>query len=155
MTENVFQDGPYLGSALLCERVIEEKDGTKSLMRIVNRLITSVQGPTVPERMPPIQAILFLSISMRTGKKAGAHDVKIGLTRPDKSALPEQIQRIKLEEPESRSTDIVVNMSLGLDQEGTYWFEIYFDEFLMTKIPLEVVYLTQSAGRIQSPVRPQ
>jgi hypothetical protein len=150
-TENVFQDGPYLGAALICERIIEEKDGVKSLMRVVNRIIQQARGPEVPDKMPPIIATLALFLSIRTGKKSGKGEIRIVFSRPDKTAGPEQIQRVNLDEPESRSTDIMINMNLGLDQEGTYWFEIYFGEFLMTKIPLTVVYLTQSAGKSQTP----
>jgi hypothetical protein len=148
-TENVFQDGPYLSAAVLCERVIEEKDGVKSIIRIVDRIISQVHGREVPDKMPPINALLSLFLSLKTGKNPGKREIRIGFMRPDGTTMPEQVQRINLEAPENRGADFIINLNLGLDQEGTYWFSIYIGEFLMTKIPLTVVYLTQSAGKSQ------
>jgi len=149
-TENVFQDGPYLTAALLCERILEEKDGVKSLVRVVNRIISKAQGPQVPEKMPLIQAMLSLYLSMRTGNKSGKHEIRIGFSRPDKTATSLLVQGVNLEPPESHGIDLAINLNLSLDQEGVYWFDVCFDECLMTKIPLSVIYLTQSEGKNQA-----
>ncbi|MBN2319866.1 MAG: hypothetical protein JXR49_12340 [Acidobacteria bacterium] len=147
--ENVFQEGPYLSAAFLCERVLEEKDGVKSAMRIVDRIISQVHGKEAPEKMPKLNAPLSLFLSLKTGKKPGKHEIKIGFTRPDGSNAPEQIFRINLEPPDGKGTDMILNLNLGLEQEGTYWFSVYVDELLLTKIPLTLVYLTQSAVKNQ------
>jgi hypothetical protein len=150
-TENVFQDGPYLTAALLCERVLDEKDGVKSLIRIVSQVTSRFSGPNIPQKMPAIQARLALFISMKTGKKAGKHNIRIAFTRPDKTSIPDMIHGINLEEPESRSNHLVIALDISLDQEGVNWFDVYFDDFLMTRIPLSVRYLTQTAGKTQTP----
>ena len=150
-TENVFQDGPYLAAALLCERILDEKDGVKSLIRVVSRITRRAQGQEIPEKMPPFPISLSLFLSMRTGNKAGKHEIRIVLSRPDKTALPALIHRLNLEPPEGRIIDLVINMNLSLDQEGVYWFDVYFEDYLMTKIPLAVHYVTQSSSASQAP----
>jgi hypothetical protein len=151
-TENVFQDGPYLTAAFLCERIIEEKDGVKSFVRVVNRIVSSARGPEVPERMPPIPVRLSLYLSMRTGNKSGKHEIRISFLRPDNTAAgPQLVQSVNLEPPESRGIDLAINLNLMLDQEGVYWFDVFFDGLRMTRIPLSVLYLTQTAGKDQAP----
>jgi hypothetical protein len=44
---------PYLKFGLLCERVLEEKDGVLSFVRVVDRFTVGVKGAKVPAEMPP------------------------------------------------------------------------------------------------------
>lgn len=44
----ISRTGPYLQAALLCERVMEEKDGVLSVIRIIDRLIHTALGPAGP-----------------------------------------------------------------------------------------------------------
>ena len=47
MATNIpFDQGPYLSAALLCEKVLEEKDGVKSAIRIIDRVTRTVTGPS-------------------------------------------------------------------------------------------------------------
>jgi len=152
VTENVFQDGPYLAAALLCERILVEKDGVKSLIRIVNRITSSVRGIEVPAKMPPYRAMLSLYLALKTGSRTGKHEIKVHPSRPDNTQMPPFVHSVNLETPENRGIDLIVNLNLILDQEGIYWLSVYFDQWLMTKIPLQVLYITQSTGGEQSPM---
>lgn len=153
--ENVFQDGPHLAAALLCERVIEEKDGVKSLMRLVDRIVARAGGPNVPDAMPPLTTNLTLFLSMKAGKKEGRHQIRIKLIHPAGRELPDMIQGINFESSEARGIDVRLILNLILDQDGLYWFEVYFDELFMTRVPLRVLYLTQTQGKEPVPLRPQ
>lgn len=153
--ENIFQDGPFLTAALLCERLLEEKDGVKSSIRIVNRIISSTAGPGAPEAMPSLQTNIVLFLSMRTGKKAGKHKIRIKLVKPDGISLPDSIHDVNLEPPEDRGIDLKIFLDLRMDKEGLYWFEVYFDEFFMTKIPLRIIYLRQTQGSTSAPLAVQ
>ena len=48
-----FEGGPYLITAAFCEQVIEDKSGVLSLIRIVDRMYITAQGPNAPDEMPP------------------------------------------------------------------------------------------------------
>jgi hypothetical protein len=40
--------GPYIGAAFLCEKILQEKDGVLSAIRIVDRITHSAVGPEAP-----------------------------------------------------------------------------------------------------------
>ena len=40
-----FATGPYLEAAFFCEKVLQEIDGTKSAIRIVDRINRQIPGP--------------------------------------------------------------------------------------------------------------
>ena len=44
--------GPYLVAALFCEKVLSEKDGVISTMRIVDRITITVSGEAPPRKCP-------------------------------------------------------------------------------------------------------
>ncbi len=43
-------------------------------------------------------------------------------------------------EGQDRGVAIVAPMTLVLDEEGLYWFDVTFEEKLVTRIPLRVLY---------------
>jgi hypothetical protein len=45
--------GPYLAAAILCEKVLQEKDETISIIRMVDRISVTVNASEAPETMPP------------------------------------------------------------------------------------------------------
>lgn len=80
-------DGPFLTAALFCERVLEEKDGVTSIIRIVDRIVTQATGVDPPERMPPLQAMLTLVVSLKSGFAKGSYSVTIQGTTPTGRSL--------------------------------------------------------------------
>ena len=145
-----FEQGPYLEAALICERLLEEKDGVKSVIRIVDRLLIGATGSEVPEKMPPINTKLTLYIRLKSGMARGPFPLRINLLKPSGESLPPMKQIIHLEGEEDRAQDIVINLNLTIEIPGIYWFEIYFDENLLTKVPFRVLYtpqITQKYGQ--------
>jgi hypothetical protein len=51
------KDGPYLIAALICEKVLQEKDGTVSIIRMVDRVTLTTQAALSPETLPPIPVL--------------------------------------------------------------------------------------------------
>ena len=148
---NVFQDGPYLVMAIICEKVLQERDGVKSAIRIIDRFTHSVAGPDVPEKMPTVGINFQLLIKMKSGKKPGKHHIKVTLVDPRKKELGSVTQTINMEQGESRGMDILLPINMKIEQEGVFWFEIWCDDLLMTKTPLEVRYVISKQTGPQSP----
>ncbi|MGH9740926.1 MAG: hypothetical protein ACRD51_01105, partial [Candidatus Acidiferrum sp.] len=46
------EGGPYLQMACFCEKVLNEKDGVLSIIRVIDRLTVNASGPDSPEQMP-------------------------------------------------------------------------------------------------------
>lgn len=143
MKENSFERGPYLSSAVLCEKVLVEQDGVKSAIRIIDRLIRTVSGPEPPEQMEPFDHELTLLVIIKSGWARGAFPFKVVLVKPSgESPAPFQ-QTIYLEGEEDRGVDVIVNLRIRFDLAGIYWFEIYLSNTCLTRIPLRIIYMPQ------------
>lgn len=140
-------DGPFLVAALLCERVLEEKDGVKSAIRIIDRVIHAVATPELQREMAPFRFPLALLISLKAGAARGSFELGIRLVKPSGEASARTNQTVYFEGDEDRGVDVVANTVVEFEYAGIYWFEIYFDNKLITKIPLRIVYLPQQIRR--------
>jgi len=82
-TPSAGDPGPYLELAVLCERVLEERDGVLSLVRLVDRLEVTVPGPAGaagPAALAPVQ--LFAVVGFKSGQARGRHQLRLTLERP-------------------------------------------------------------------------
>ncbi len=137
MTTN--SNGPYLIAALICERVIQEKDETVSLIRITDRIAVTTSAAGSPETMPPIAVNLTAFISFKSGSAKGRHTVKWRTETPSGITLPEQLLPV-LFEGDDRGVNLILALNMTIDQEGVYWFDILLEDQLFTRIPLRVLY---------------
>lgn len=132
--------GPYLSTAVLCEKVLAEKDGVVSLIRIIDRLIVTASGPEPPEKMPPMSFTTTAFLSFKSGFAKGSNTVKLLLRDPSSNQVgPETLLPVFLEGDE-RGTNTTLNVTLQLKEEGLYWFDVLLGDRLVTRIPLRVVY---------------
>lgn len=143
-----FERGPYLTTATFCEQVLQEASGVLSLIRIVDRMTTTSSGPDAPEEMPPAQLDWTLVITLKSGVAQGSHAVKIVPQLPSGETLSPVTLSAHLE-GNNRGQNLITKMNMRLEVPGVYWFQIYVDDQLMTKVPLEVIY-----SRIVTPAPP-
>lgn len=140
-----FERGPFLTLATFCEQVIEDKSGVLSLIRVVDRMNITVQGPTAPEEMPPATLNWVLVLSMKSGEARGSHPIKIEPELPSGTRLS-PISLSAHFEGGNRGQNIITRLNMRLDMPGIYWFRIYVDDQFLTQIPIEVIY-----SRIMTP----
>jgi len=88
VTEN---NGPYLIAAVICEKVLQEKDETVSLIRIIDRVTLTVPASLFPETLPPLNLNLNAFISLKSGSAKGRHTIKWRVETPSGIKLPEQL----------------------------------------------------------------
>lgn len=145
MSENT---GPYLQAAALCEKVIESKEGVLSLINIVDQITQTATGPEPPENLPPfILQDVFVVIMLKAGEARGRYEIKIRPEDPSGRDLPDVETTVQLNGGNS-GMNIVAPLQLAVENEGTYWFNVFFmasstDERLLTRIPLTVQYARQ------------
>lgn len=132
-------DGPYLLAAFLCEKVLQEKDETISIIRIVDRVTLTVPASISPETLPPISLNLSAFISLKSGNARGRYSIKWRTETPSGIALPEQLLPA-LFEGEDRGVNLILALNIIVDQEGVYWFNMLLEDQLLTRIPLRVLY---------------
>jgi hypothetical protein len=134
--------GPYVALAVLCERVIEDKDGVLTLVRLIDRITVNAGGEDVPEELPPATYQFTAVIGFKSGSARGSYPVGIRPEAPSGQQLPTFTQTIHLE-GEDRGANLIVNFGLTVEMPGLYWIDVLFRDEVVTRIPLRVIYQPQ------------
>lgn len=145
-----FERGPYLILAAFCEQVIEDKSGVLSLIRVVDRMNITVQGPSAPDEMPPAILNWVLVLSMKSGEARGSHTLKIEPELPSGQRTA-PMTLTPYFEGGSRGINIVTRVNFKLEMPGLYWFRITLNDQFLTQIPVEVIYSRVVAPGPQRP----
>jgi len=132
-------NGPYLNAALICEKVLQEKDETVSIVRIVDRVTVTAAASSSPENIPPTTLNLNAFLAFRSGHARGRHTIKWIIEEPSGIRTPEQLLPA-LFEGEDRGVNFILNLNIVVNQEGVYWFDIFLEDQLLTRIPLRILY---------------
>ena len=127
---------PYITAALLCESVIEEKNGTLSIVRIADRMEYQVTG--MPEGYVPVLQFQGL-LALKSGPAKGNFKVEIKTARPTGKVSPEVISIPVQLNGGDHGFNVKLSFVLTVHEEGLHWFDVYFDGELLTRIPFTVV----------------
>ncbi len=136
-------EGPFLSAAFLCEKVLQEVDGVKSAIRIVDRVTRTIQGQELPPEMPPFDWPGALFLRWKSGWARGTIPIRVVLVKPNLDSQELLNQPALFEGEEDRGVDWILNMRLQLEQVGIYWFDIYLEDHRVTRVPLRVIYQPQ------------
>ena len=142
---------PYVTAALLCEKVLHEKDESLTLVRIVDKMQYRLEGIGValPEGLKPMVNIQGL-VSIKSGPVTGDHTIKVVAERPNGDRKEIVVFPVKFL-GKDQGQNLVLNIGLGIEQDGLYWFDVVFDEEVLTRIPLMVIPLPEQAPKLQNP----
>ena len=146
MAEDQEYGGPYLQTAVFCERILKEADGVASLIRIVDRVMIQASGPQPPEKMPPTRLALWAYLAFKSGFAKGSFTISVKAQSPSGKVLPPVLLPIFLE-GDDRGASVAFQLNLDADEDGLYWFDISMGERLITRMPLRIVYQRTSLGR--------
>jgi hypothetical protein len=138
-----FPPGPYLLAAVLCEKVLAEPDNTKSAIRMVELIKPKVLRGKLPKKMKPFQKQLDLLLRLKNGTALGNHTIEVVPTSPSGKEGPRLIHTHNFQGPEEDGIDIVAHLILNFKREGRYWFNVYLDGKVMTRVPLKVLYSSE------------
>lgn len=128
---------PYLSAAVFCEKVLQERDGVMSAIRIVDRF----QFSGTEKEMAPKTLNATLLLIFKSGFFRGKLSIKLSPKSPSGKQLPE-LEFPALFEGDDRGVGIVAAMGFVAQEEGLYWFDVLLQEQLITRIPLRVLYHT-------------
>ncbi|MFC1987935.1 DUF6941 family protein [Chloroflexota bacterium] len=137
------EDGPYLEAAFICEKVLQEIDGVKSAIRIIDRVNRGAIGPEPPAEMAPFNYGLTIFIRFKSGRARGSSQIQIQPIKPSgETKTPIRIG-VLFEGEEDRGIDLTFPARVTFDQTGVWWFYVTLDGNFVTKIPFRVVYMPQ------------
>lgn len=138
---------PWVNVAAFCEKVLIERDGVVSAIRIIDT-ITVLESPPPPAGLAlPVSAIVVL----KSGDVVvGESHVSLVLEEPDgtRKPFPEKFPVIFL--GAEQGVNVVANFALPAQKFGLYWVEIIWNDELLTRIPLKLVQGAPSAVLQQS-----
>lgn len=151
-TESVFQDGPHLLMACLCESVLQEKSGVKSAIRLIDRLTMTTTGRSeqdvsanlgkFPNYFPATLLVKFV-----TGEGGvGEHKIAFALVSPTGEQQRLLEQKIRFDGPAGKGVDWVAQVGIPTKQPGIYWLEVFLDGIRITRVPFTVIITTRTIG---------
>ena len=134
--------GPHLNAAFLCEKVLIERDGVHSIVRIVDRFTLPVFGNVPPGvHIPPpvIQATLVIGLKAG-GLPTGKYTISVRGQKPNGGQLP--VLNVEGFFPGGEDNGILalVPVALAMPDEGLYWFDVYFEDAQLTRVPMRVLH---------------
>ena len=104
-----FEQGPYLQMAVFCEKVLHERDGVLSAIRIIDRMNRTAAGPNPPDVMPPFDYQLTALITLKSGRARGSVYVEIEPEMPSGIKRPRAGMTAQMEGNE-RGQNLIMNM---------------------------------------------
>ena len=123
---------PHIQAALLCEKILQEMNGSLSIIHIADKLGYRTQG--FPPGYKPAVNLTGL-LALKSGSVVGDHTVRVVVENP--AAERKEIFSTPLNFlGKDHGQNLILNLTLGIVQDGTYWFDVFFDEDLLTRIPL-------------------
>jgi hypothetical protein len=128
---------PSLRIAALCERVLQEKDGALSLIRIIDRLTITVEGTDVPKELPPGNFAFTAVMSWING--LGNYEAKIHVDFPDADSFDSPTIPFYLDSLD-KIQNVIIRLVIPLKRQGIYWFNFMLGDEVKSKLPLRVIY---------------
>lgn len=131
---------PDVVAAFFCERLLRERDGVLSPIRIVRRVTRKETGEDAPDEMPETTIRLKALIILRSMQpQPGPHEVSMKCIAPNGTAMFSATTTIDFSGKTGFNLD--VDFRLMANEAGMYWTEFYYDKQLLTKMDLEVEYI--------------
>jgi hypothetical protein len=129
---------PYVTAALICEKVIQEKDGTLSAIRIVDRAELGIQTND-PNVRNVVQAIQLTGlVCIKAGPAKGSGLLTIDIVNPSRKTT--RLGQFALDlHGEDQGQNFVLNMVIAPQEDGLHWFDVRVDDQLLSKIPLTLL----------------
>jgi len=141
-------EGPYLTVALFCERVIEDKENVLTVMRIMDSIVMHLPAGT-PDDFPSDEnriPVLFDGlVTLKTGKAPGEHIVRIDMISPSGKRSDGEKRTVTLPPDEHGGANLIHHHVVKVKQGGLFYFEVFVDERLLTRLPFRIDVKRQAA----------
>lgn len=136
--------GPFVRGAFFCERVLQEKDGVNTYVRVIDRVTHHVPraagGGEAPEALEPFHYETNFVVMTTAGDSIGRSVARFEMEEPSglRKPLTPPID-ISWQRPNQGQT-VHLGLRMELKYEGVYWVRVLIDDNLVTQAPLEVIY---------------
>ena len=130
--------GPFVAMAVFCARLDRQPDGTVDVVGVVDGISLAADpgGDAFDEAAAPVVRLLGL-VSLRAGEARGRHTLSLRAHFPDGELGATLTRPIEFTDQAPGAT-IGFPFELEARETGTYWFDVVYDDRLLTRIPLVV-----------------
>ena len=130
---------PHVSVACFCETLLEDKDGTLSAIRIVDTYTLPTDAMDVPPDVIPAIVVTGL-VALKSGEVTGPHTVRLVLENPlgvRTDLSPKEGWPVVLKGGHS-GVNLKIRFPLGVKNFGQCWFDVVFDDEVLTRMPLRL-----------------
>ena len=124
----------------MCERVLNEKDGVFSAIRIIDIIFRS-RRPDETEEFLPV-SFTFLALGRLKPEAAGPHNVRLDLIRINGETETIGQSEVNIDPPKIAGIPagftVIVQMGFEPKNLGTAWVVMYFDGKEATRVPITI-----------------
>ena len=142
-TSNPLETGLYVTLACICERALQEADGTVSIIRVTDEFVVEGTETDTPQVMPSFVAEFTMVLAIKSEANMGEVDIKMIPENP--SGQKGKANAFVADFTNTRSYTYVIQSRQLFEEPGFYWYGVYLNDALATKIPFEVTYRHQSS----------
>lgn len=138
--------GPFVKAAILCEHVLEEKDGVLTPVRIIDRVVVQATGIAAPETLPAGKVGFTFLLMLVAGAARGGVNFSVRLEEP--SSITERVLwqgSLDFPGPDDQGHNLIITTELEVKSAGLHWLDVYVDQVRVTRTPLRVSYARTSA----------
>ncbi|SRR6266851_4893731 len=132
----------FVAAALVCEKVLQEKDDVPSIIRIVDTFTVTVPPDLPADAKSGIQITGFLAFKKASlSTEPEKHHVAIRVRSPSGKEGPLQRVDLLLKAEPFAGTNVTLNMSHPIGEFGLFWIDVFLDdeEEPITQIPFRLL----------------
>jgi hypothetical protein len=129
-------DEPTLfANGAFCEKVLREADGVLSVIRVIDRLIYI----GAEKEMQPFTHQFIVCLTFKSGLINHKMNISLKPISPEGRPLAEMTFPV-LFEGDDRGAGIIVQLNFTFETEGLYWFGVFVEDELVTRLPMRILY---------------
>lgn len=136
---------PYVALACICEKMLQDKDGVASLIRIVDTYSLNIP-PDAPKDVVPAFEVICV-VSLKSGDLVGSFN-KLQIV----SNASDGERKNMSEKPiptvfngGAHGLNVRLNLTVVVKKFGLFWFDVMWGDEILTRIPLDVKSVPQPA----------
>lgn len=136
-------DELYLNAAILCQQILDDTDGTNSLIKVMDKIVIHGSIPEADfvefaEVEPPIVS-MYVFLAVKTAKAINI-DVQFVIHSPN-GKIKADILRSVISSKDWGGVKFKLNLSIAVRELGLHWIEVKLNGKQYTMIPLHIRYL--------------
>jgi hypothetical protein len=137
------EGGPYLAFATVCEKVLQEKDETLSLIRMVDRVTVNIPSPDVFAAGAHLNLPIVVAIGFKSGEFRGTRELDLRLHTPGGEIVRTEGTPLPIRvffRGEETGANFIMTLMLDASSEGLYWIDVLLDGAVVTRLPLRIAH---------------